>query len=103
MWISDTEASHITNLWRGWGVVGAIVGTVGIVATVIAGTRGLRAVTLIAGAAVIIALRDVMTFDYPTIFYGPYEVVRWIILLVMIAIFVIPILMSLISQGGATS
>lgn len=99
MWIGDTEASAIKHLWGGWGLIGTIIGTVGIIATVIAGSRGSRIVTLGATAVVIFALRDIMTFNYPTIFYGYYEIARWIILLIMIAIFIIPIMMSLISRG----
>ena len=102
-WIGDTEAAAISNLWKGWSIVGTIVGATGIVVTLFAGARGMRVVTLAAGIIVIAALRDVMTFNYPTIFYGPYEFVRWVLLLVMVAIFVIPIMMSLISQGGNPS
>lgn len=101
-WIGNTEGAAIKHLWSGWGTVGTIIGGVGLAVSLFAGSRGMRLVTLAASAIVIISLRDIMTFNYPTIFYGPYEIVRWIILLIMIAIFVIPIMMSLISQGTST-
>lgn len=98
-WVTDVEATTINNLWKGWNIVPTIIGGLGFVATLIAGTRGLRFVTLGAGAVVIIALRNLLTFDYPTIFYGSYEIVRWVILLIMVGIFVIPIMVSLIARG----
>lgn len=98
VWIEDSSASAISNLWNGWNIVGTIVGGVGFIVTIFAGTRGMRLVTLAATVIVIVALRDIMTFNFPTVFPGPYEVVRWIILLVIIAIFVIPVIMSLITQ-----
>jgi len=101
-WIGDTEGAAIQHLWSGWGTVGTIIGGVGLAVSLFAGSRGMRLVTLAASAIVIISLRDIMMFNYPTIFYGPYEIVRWIILLIMIAIFVVPIMMSLISQGTST-
>lgn len=102
-WISDASGATIKNLWSGWGLVGTIIGGIGLGISLLAGSRGMRIATLAAGAVVIMSLRSMMTFDYPTLFYGPYEIVRWILLLIMIAIFVIPIMWSLISQGSSPS
>lgn len=102
-WIGSTEAAAITKLWSGWGIFGTITGVIAVGATLLFGARGFRLATLGAGVVVLIALRDIMLFNYPTIFYGPYEIVRWIILLIMLCIFIIPIMMSLISQGGNPS
>ena len=99
VWIGDSSASAIQNLWGGWNIIGTIIGVVGIGATILFGTRGMRLATLGASVIVIIALRDVMTFNFPTVFHDQYEIVRWVILLVIIAIFVIAILMSLITQS----
>lgn len=99
VWIEDSSAAAITRLWNGWNIVGTIIGAGGIITTIIAGSRGLRIVTLVATVVVLIALRDIMTFNFPTVFYGPYEVVRWVILLVIVAIFIIPIMMSLITRS----
>ena len=101
-WIADAEKSAINGLWNGWGLVGTVIGGIGLGVAIFAGARGMRIMTLIAGAIVVVALRDMMTFNYPTIFYGPYEIVRWIILLIMIAIFVIPIMLALMSQSTSS-
>lgn len=101
-WIGDSEASAIKNLWAGWGLVGTIIGGVGLAVALFAGSRGMRVMTMVAASIMLVALRNIMTFNYPTIFYGYYEIVRWIILLIMIAIFVVPIMMSLISRGTSS-
>jgi hypothetical protein len=100
-WISDADAAAIKSLWSGWNIIGTIIGIAGVTAMVIAGSRGARVAMLAAGIIALVALRGIVTFDYPTIFYGPYEILRWAILLIMLSIFIIPVLISLVSQGTA--
>lgn len=102
-WIGTTEASALNNLFSGWNVVGTVIGGIAIGASFLFGARGVRAGTLIAGVTAIVTLRDMLSFNYPSIFYGPYEIVRWILLIIMLAIFIMPLLWSVITGGVSSS
>lgn len=107
VWVQDTEASLLYNLINGISITGWATGLLaagGVVTGIAAVVLGNRALTVASVGLFIpfaIAFRSMITFDYPTLFYGPYEIVRYIMLILGIVIFIATTLAVL--RGGSSS
>lgn len=87
--------------WQSWAIVGGIATAVTLSTIPILGRLSGTVVMMSVIGVVIYQFRDLFLFIYPTLFPGAWDYVAWIIRFVILAIFVVPIIMQIISQMGS--